>query len=112
MLACIREARRIVSQDAFAELRPQEVSPGSDRTSDEALLADIREVSSTSWHPVGSCRMGQDEMAVVAPDLRVHGLDGLSVADASVMPRMNTGHPNAPVIMIAEKAADLIAARA
>lgn len=112
LLACIREARRIVSQEAFVELGPREISPGPDRTSDDALIADIREVSSTSWHPVGSCRMGQDEAAVVAPDLCVHGLDGLSVADASVMPRMNTGHPNAPVIMIAEKAADLVAHRA
>ncbi|MGR3495644.1 GMC family oxidoreductase [Citreimonas sp.] len=111
LLACIREARRIVSQSAFAELEPREISPGPDRTTDEALIADIREVSSTSWHPVGSCRMGQDADAVVAPDLQVHGLQGLSIADASVMPRMNTGHPNAPVIMIAEKAADLIMAR-
>ena len=80
--------------------------------SDEDLLADIREISSTSFHPVGTCKMGQSIDCVVAPDLKVHGLDGLSVADASVMPQMNTGHPNAPVIMIAEKAADLIAERA
>lgn len=111
MLACIRESRRIVSQPAFAELKPKEISPGPKRTSDEELVADIREVSSTSWHPVGSCRMGQDADAVVSPDLLVHGLEGLSIADASVMPRMNTGHPNAPVIMIAEKAADLVASR-
>ncbi|PWJ10497.1 GMC family oxidoreductase [Jannaschia seohaensis] len=112
MLACIRAARRVVAQEAFADLAPREISPGPDRTSDDALIADIREVSSTSWHPVGSCRMGQDAGAVVGPDLRVHGLDGLSIADASVMPRMNTGHPQAPVIMIAEKAADMIAERA
>ncbi len=112
MLACIREARKVVSQPAFAELAPREISPGPDRISDEDIIADIREVSSTSWHPVGSCSMGQDDGAVVAPDLRVHGIEGLSIADASVMPRMNTGHPSAPVIMIAEKAADLIAARA
>ncbi|WP_299476781.1 GMC family oxidoreductase N-terminal domain-containing protein [uncultured Roseibium sp.] len=112
MLACISEARRVVSQEAFAELRPREISPGPDLTNYEDLIANIREVSSTSWHPVGSCRMGQDKNAVVAPDLRVHGLDELSIADASVMPRMNTGHPQAPVIMIAEKAVDLIAARA
>lgn len=111
MLACIKEARRIVSQPAFAELGVREISPGPERTSDKDLITDIREVSSTSWHPVGSCRMGQDAEAVVAPDLRVHGLEGLSIADASVMPRMNTGHPNAPVIMIAEKAADLIIER-
>jgi choline dehydrogenase len=111
MLACIREARRIVSQPAFQELGVTEISPGPERLSEADLMSDIREVSSTSWHPVGSCRIGQDADAVVAPDLRVHGLDGLSIADASVMPRMNTGHPNAPVIMIGEKAADLVIGR-
>ena len=111
MLACIREARRIVSQPAFQDLGVKEISPGPERTSDADLISDIREVSSTSWHPVGSCKMGQDGDAVVTPQLSVHGLEGLSIADASVMPRMNTGHPNAPVIMIAEKAADLIIER-
>ena len=111
MRAIIKEARKIVSQEAFAKLNPVEISPGPNAQSDEELLADIREISSTSFHPVGSCRMGQSDDCVVAPDLKVHGLDGLSVADASVMPQMNTGHPNAPVIMIAEKAADLIARR-
>ena len=112
MRAIIKEARNIVSQEAFAKLNPIEISPGTNAQSDEDLIADIREISSTSFHPVGSCRMGVGEDCVVAPDLKVHGLDGLSVADASVMPQMNTGHPNAPVIMIAEKAADLIAGRA
>lgn len=111
MLTIIREARKIVSQEAFAKLNPVEISPGSNAQSDDELLTDIREFSSTSFHPVGSCRMGQSDECVVAPDLNVHGLHGLSVADASVMPQMNTGHPNAPVIMIAEKAADLIAER-
>ena len=91
---------------------PVEISPGANVQSDEDLLRDIREISSTSFHPVGSCRMGQGDDCVVAPNLKVHGLEGLSIADASVMPQMNTGHPNAPVIMIAEKAADLIARRA
>lgn len=112
MRTIIKEARKIVSQDAFAKLNPVEISPGANTQSDEDLLADIREISSTSFHPVGSCRMGQDDDCVVAPDLKVHGLDGLSIADASVMPQMNTGHPNAPVIMIAEKAADIITQRA
>ncbi|MEM6693906.1 MAG: GMC oxidoreductase [Pseudomonadota bacterium] len=111
LLSCIREARRVVSQPAFTELGVKEISPGPERVEDAELIADIREVSSTSWHPVGSCRMGQDDGSVVAPDLTVHGLDGLSIADASVMPRMNTGHPNAPTIMIGEKAADLVIAR-
>ncbi|NNL73979.1 MAG: choline dehydrogenase [Silicimonas sp.] len=111
MHSIIKEARKIVSQDAFAKLNPVEISPGSGAQSDDELTADIREMSSTSFHPVGSCRMGQGNECVVAPDLKVHGLEGLSIADASVMPQMNTGHPNAPVIMIAEKASDLIAAR-
>jgi choline dehydrogenase len=112
MRAIIKEARKIVSQEAFANLKPVEISPGPNVQSDAEILADIREISSTSFHPVGTCRMGQADDCVVAPDLKVHGLDGLSVADASVMPQMNTGHPNAPVIMIAEKAADLVAQRA
>ena len=112
MRAIIREARKIVSQDVFAKLNPVEISPGHDCQSDAEILDAIREISSTSFHPVGTCRMGQGDDCVVTPDLRVHGLQGLSIADASVMPQMNTGHPNAPVIMIAEKAADLIARRA
>ena len=108
----IKEARKIVSQEAFSRLNPVEITPGVNVQSEEDLLRDIREISSTSFHPVGSCRMGQGDDCVVAPDLKVRGLEGLSVADASVMPQMNTGHPNAPVIMIAEKAADLIAQRA
>ena len=108
----IKESRKIVAQEAFAKLNPIEISPGPEVQSDAELLANIREVSSTSFHPVGTCRMGQGDDCVVAPDLKVHGLDGLSVADASVMPQMNTGHPNAPVIMIAEKASDLISQRA
>lgn len=111
MIACIREARKVVAQTGFAELGPREISPGPNLRTDAELIADIREVSSTSWHPVGSCRMGQDDGAVVAPNLKVQGLEGLCIADASVMPRMNTGHPNAPTIMIAEKAADLIKER-
>lgn len=112
MRTIIKDARKIVAQDAFAKLNPVEISPGANVQSDEDLLSSIREISSTSFHPVGSCRMGQTDDCVVAPDLKVHGLEGLSVVDASVMPQMNTGHPNAPVIMIAEKAADLIAERA
>ena len=111
MLSIIKEARKIVSQEAFAKLNPVEISPGKGAQSDEELIAEIREISSTSFHPVGSCRMGTGVDCVVAPNLKVHGLEGVSVADASVMPQMNTGHPNAPVIMIAEKAADLIAER-
>ncbi|MEO0486698.1 MAG: GMC oxidoreductase [Pseudomonadota bacterium] len=76
MIACIREARKVVAQPVFAELGPREISPGPNLMTDAELIADIREVSSTSWHLVGSCRIGQDDGAVVAPNLKVHGLEG------------------------------------
>jgi len=70
----------------------------------------VRKVCSTVWHPVGTCKMGRDREAVVDPRLRVYGVDGLRVADASVMPRITSGNTNAATIMIAEKACDLITA--
>jgi choline dehydrogenase len=103
MLECVRVARLIFGQDAFSSYRGKEMLPGADAQSDEELLAFIRRKAETIYHPVGTCRMGQDEMAVVGPDLRVHGIDNLYVVDASVMPALVSGNTNAPTIMIAEK---------
>ena len=86
--------------------------PGAEAQDDQALLSHIRERSQTLYHPVASCRMGADDGAVVDPELRVRGLDGLRIADASVIPYLPRGHTNWPTVMIAERAADFIAAEA
>lgn len=100
--------RSILNQPAFAELRGEEVWPGRHVVSDEALDAAIRETAETIYHPVGTCKMGPDGMAVVDEKLRVHGIQDLRVADASIMPTLVGGNTNAPTIMIGEKAADMI----
>ncbi|MEG4115756.1 MULTISPECIES: GMC family oxidoreductase N-terminal domain-containing protein [unclassified Microcoleus] len=104
----LRIIRKLFNTDLFNEFRGEEVAPGVDVTSDEALQAYVRNVADTVWHPVGTCKMGTDPMAVVDPELRVHGVDKLRVVDASIMPSITTGNTNAPTIMIGEKAADLI----
>ena len=81
---------------------------GAGKTDTEDIKADIRARADTQYHPVGTCKMGHDDMAVVDERLRVHGLDGLRVVDASIMPNLISGNTNAPTIMIAEKAADMI----
>src|SRR5665213_3782675 len=88
-----------------------EVLPGPATDSDEDLDAFIRDTLGTTFHPVGTCRMGRDPLAVVDPKLKVHGIKGLRVIDASVMPNVISGNTNAPVIMIAEKGADMILGR-
>ena len=105
----LRRAREIARADAFDEYRGREVWPGEDARTDEELAAHIRGTSQTIYHPVGTCKMGDDPMAVVDDRLRVRGLSGLRVVDASVMPTITGGNTNAPTIMIAERAADLIA---
>lgn len=107
----IRLGRRIVAAAPFARLRGAEISPGLAVESDAALRSYISQNAQTYYHPVGTCKMGVDDMAVVDPELRVHGLEGLRVADASIMPTIPRANTNATVIMIAEKAADLIKAR-
>ena len=108
LVAGVRWNLRILYAAAFDAIRGAELSPGSDLRDDESLTAFVRRTASTTWHPTSTCRMGVDAAAVVDPLLRVNGIDGLRVVDASVMPAIVSGNTNAPVIMIAEKAADLI----
>jgi len=107
----LRLARRIAACAPLADLCAGELLPGPAATSDAALAQAIRAKGQTAWHPVGTCRMGNDETCVVTPELKVRGLEGLRVIDASVMPSVNRGHTNAPTIMIAEKGADMILGR-
>ena len=111
-VAGLRMSRAILEAPAFAPWNAGEKHPGLDVQTDAEWLDYARRNGTTVYHPVGSCRMGRDRMAVVDPELRVHGLDGLRVVDASVMPVMVSGNTNAATIMIAEKAADLIKAAA
>ncbi|MFC7225804.1 choline dehydrogenase [Salinirubellus salinus] len=104
----LKRAREIASQSALSEYVGREVWPGEDAQSDEELAQHVRETCHTVYHPVGTCKMGDDDMAVVDDELRVHGVEGLRVVDASVMPTLVGGNTNAPTIAIAEKAADLI----
>lgn len=101
-------ARRVGETSAFRRWRPTEVVSGPG-VGDVAAWRDfIRRSASTQFHPVGTCRIGVDELAAVDPDLRVHGLQGLRIADASVMPAIPSMNPNATVMAIAERAAALI----
>jgi choline dehydrogenase len=104
----VRLARKILAARAFAQHVAEELVPGSSAESDDELAASIRERAQTLYHPVGTCRTGADDEAVVDSELRVRGLERLRVVDASVMPRLPRGHTNWPVLMIAEKAADLV----
>ena len=109
MLKGVKLVRRIVQAPALAKYRDKDLFAAG-ITSDEALMNHIRNKADTIYHPVGTCKMGVDDTAVVDPKLRVRGLQGLRIVDASVMPTLVGGNTNAPTIMIAEKAADLIKA--
>ena len=112
LVAGMKIARRIVNNPALDRYRAFEMNPGERYQTDDELLEFARLYGQTAYHVVGTCKMGHDPMAVVDDQLRVHGLAGLRVVDASIMPTMTSGNTNAPVIMIAEKAADLIKAAA
>ncbi len=109
-VAGMRIARSLMATDELRPFVDAELQPGPEANTDEALLAHAARTGATLYHPVGTCRMGGDEKAVVDPALRVKGVQGLRVVDASVMPRLISGNTNAPVMMIAEKASDLIIA--
>jgi choline dehydrogenase len=104
----VRIARSIMTAPAMADMQVTEMAPGAAQTTDSEILDWVKEVGETTYHPVGTCKMGTDTMAVVDDQLRVRGLQGLRVADASIMPTLTSGNTNAPCIMIGEKAADMI----
>lgn len=108
----IRLARRIYRSGPQGAITGDELLPGEDRQSDAELDAHIRDHAQVTQHPVGTCAMGHQAMSVVDPQLRVHGLEGLRVVDASIMPMVPGGNTNAPTIMVAEKASDMILGKA
>lgn len=110
MIRGIRLTREVIGQKAFDAYRGAEVAPGPGKASDAELTQWLRATAMTTFHPVGTCKMGHDPMAVVDNKLRVRGIDGLRVADASIMPIISSGNTNAPAIMIGERCADFILA--
>ena len=104
----VRIARAVMTAPAMAPLQVAETAPGTGRTTDDEILEWVKQSAETTYHPVGTCKMGSDGMAVVDAELRVHGIAGLRVADASIMPTLTSGNTNAPSIMIGEKAADMV----
>jgi choline dehydrogenase len=104
----VRIARSVMTAKAMAPLQLSEEAPGRDRQTDDEILDWVRGAAETTYHPIGTCKMGNDAMAVVDPQLRVRGIAGLRIADASIMPTLTSGNTNAPSIMIGEKAADLV----
>lgn len=111
MVEGVRTARDLVAQKAFDAYRGREIYPGPEATSDKDIENFVRKVTTTDFHPCATCRMGNDTMAVVDEELRVHGLEGLRVVDASVMPQVTSANLNAPTQMIATRAADFIRGR-
>ena len=110
-LAGLEIAREIMRQPALKPFIQREVLPGDGLADREALFDYACRMAKTDHHPVGTCRMGHDAMAVVTPDLKVRGLDGLRVCDSAIMPTVNSSNTNAPTIMIGEKASDMIAGK-
>ncbi|WP_440056355.1 choline dehydrogenase (plasmid) [Pseudoalteromonas sp. T1lg65] len=110
--ACVRLTREIIEQSAFDDYRESEIQPGEHIQSDEQIDAFVRQAVESAYHPSCSCKMGEDSMAVVNSKTQVHGIEGLRVVDSSIFPTIPNGNLNAPTIMVAEKAADLILGKA
>jgi choline dehydrogenase len=108
LLATMRITRRLIEAPALAWLNPEEIAPGATAQSDGELLDFVARTAETTYHPVGTCRMGHDPLAVVDDQLRVRGIANLRIADASIMPTLTSGNTNAPSIMIGEKCARMV----
>ncbi|WP_189618538.1 GMC oxidoreductase, partial [Oceanisphaera arctica] len=106
--ACVRLTREIINQPAMDPYRAEEIQPGEHIRTDEEIDAFVRQAVESAYHPSCTCPMGTDERAVVGPDTRVHGIQGLRVVDSSIFPTIPNGNLNSPTIMVAERAADLI----
>jgi choline dehydrogenase len=104
----LRFTRRIMAAKALSRFEPEEWKPGPNFVHDEQLLQAAGDLGTTIFHPVGTCKMGKDNLAVVSDRLKVHGVDALRVVDASIMPRITSGNTNAPTVMIAEQGARFI----
>jgi len=112
VLAAIRKGRELMATSPLKEVTGEEIAPGAQLKTDDELLDWVRKTAETTYHPVGTCKMGSDAMAVVDRELKVHGIEGLRVADASIMPTLTSGNTNAPSIMIGEKCAEMLLASA
>ena len=108
MLNAVKLARKVIQTKPLSDIVLKETVPGQFINSDEDLLNYSKKMIKTNWHPVGTCKMGKDDNAVVSDKLKVHGIENLRVVDASIMPNITSGNTNAPTIMIAEKGADMI----
>jgi choline dehydrogenase len=108
----LRKGRELMATSPLKEVTGEEIAPGAHLQSDAELLEWVRHNAETTYHPVGTAKMGNDARAVVDPELRVHGIRGLRVADASIMPTLTSGNTNAPTIMIGEKCAAMVLAAA